>query len=99
MMITPAAFCKTSPQNESLRKWRQTIFTWYISRESPLCYSLVLPFESETFKVLKPVRPDPRHLDFHDTFPHCYGSHVWIISSVVHADLVPWNIFVAFSHK
>ena len=57
------------------------IFTWYISRESPLCYSLILPFESETFKVLGPVRPDPRHLDFHDTFPHCYGSHVWIISS------------------
>ena len=57
------------------------IFTWYISRESPLCYSLILPFESETFKVLGPVRPDPKHLNFHDTFPHCYGSHVWIISS------------------
>ena len=57
------------------------VFPWYISRESPLCYSLILPFESETFKVLGPVRPDPRHLDFHDTFPHCYGSHVWIISS------------------
>ena len=27
------------------------IFTWYISRESPLCYSLILPFESETFIV------------------------------------------------